>query len=202
MDRRKPPQNNEYRWNNLSDLGDFFDPETRATPPSLPPTRTESKTIDLRIFSSSRFERQTPWIATATEQGIMKFEIRAEVLLPGRFHLQISERVHTMHRVMLLGVLGLGLLWAEDASAQVYQAYYAPATVYYQPAPAAVTTYYAPTPQTVYYAPAPTVSYYAPPAVATTYYRPLLGGAITRTRYVYAPVTYSYPTTVTYYPAW
>jgi hypothetical protein len=111
-----------------------------------------------------------------------------------------------MKRVYMLTVLAIGLFWVDAAAAQVYQVYYAaPSTVYYQPAPQAVATYYAPAspaPQTVYYAPAPAVAYYAAPAVATTYYRPLLGGAITRTRYVYAPTTYAYPATVTYYPSW
>lgn len=107
-----------------------------------------------------------------------------------------------MNRVILFAILGIGLFWAEAATAQVYQTYYAPAAVYYQPAPVPVTTYYAPAPQAVYYAPAPTVTYYAPAPVTTTYYRPLVGGTITRTRYVYAPTTYAYPAAVTYYRAW
>jgi len=97
---------------------------------------------------------------------------------------------------------------AEPAGAQVYQTYYAgPATAYYAPAPvtayyapAPVTTCCAPAPVTAYYAPAPTVAYY-PTAVATTRYRPILGGTITRWRYVNRPA-YAYPATVAYYPAW
>jgi len=89
---------------------------------------------------------------------------------------------------------------AESADAQVYQVYY----------PAPVTTYYAPTPVAV--APAPTIAYYPttaypttayyPTAVATTRYRPLIGGTVTRWRYVNRPTTYVYPSTVAYYPAW
>jgi hypothetical protein len=37
--------------------------------------------------------------------------------------------------------------------------------------------------------------------VATTRYRPLIGGTVTRWRYVNQPV-YAYPTTTAYYPAW
>lgn len=66
------------------------------------------------------------------------------------------------------------------AQAQVYQVFY----------PAPVTTYYA-GPPTVYY----------PTAVPVTRYRPLLGGNITRWRYVYPATPYVAPT-VTYYPAW
>jgi hypothetical protein len=77
---------------------------------------------------------------------------------------------------------------ANQAQAQVYQVYY----------PAPVTTYYAPGPVTV--APAPTVAYY-PSVVPVTRYRPLIGGTVTRWRYVNQP-TYVYPSTVTYYPVW
>jgi hypothetical protein len=42
---------------------------------------------------------------------------------------------------------------------------------------------------------------YAPTAVATTRYRPLIGGNVTRWRYVNRP-TVVYPSTVAYYPAW
>jgi hypothetical protein len=74
---------------------------------------------------------------------------------------------------------------ASSAEAQVYQAYY-PAVPY--------TSYYAPAPATVYYSPAPA-------AVATTRYRPLIGGTVTRWRYVNQPAVV-YPSTVAYYPAW
>jgi len=89
---------------------------------------------------------------------------------------------------------------AECADAQVYQVYYpAPMTAYYAPTPVAV----APAPATVYYPTAayPTTAYY-PTAVATTRYRPLIGGTVTRWRYVNRPTTYVYPSTVAYYPAW
>jgi hypothetical protein len=104
--------------------------------------------------------------------------------------------VITMNRLLVAVVaLAIGLAAAESARAQVYRAYY-PA-----PAPVAVTSYYAPGP--VAYAPAPTTVYYpaAPAVVATTRYRPLIGGSITRWRYVNRPA-YVYPTTVAYYPAW
>jgi hypothetical protein len=81
---------------------------------------------------------------------------------------------------------------AQSGDAQVYQVYY----------PAPTTTYYQPAPVTTYYAPAPTTVYYSQP-VATTYYRrPLIGGTISGWRYNAAPVTYVYPSTVAYYPAW
>jgi len=112
---------------------------------------------------------------------------------------------------------------SQTALGQVYQVYYpTPTTVYYaSDSPAAccapVTTCYAPSccaptccaptccaPEatTAYYAPAPTTVYYAATPVVTTRYRPILGGTVTRTRYVYQPVTYGYPATVAYYPAW
>ena len=78
---------------------------------------------------------------------------------------------------------------ANSAEAQVYQAYYpAPVTAYYAPAP----VYSAPVP--VYSAPA--AVYYPPTVVATTRYRPLIGGTVTRWRYV------NPPTPVSYYRAW
>lgn len=85
--------------------------------------------------------------------------------------------------------LVLLLLAAQAADAQIYQTYYAPAPV---------TTYYAPAP--VAYAPAPAAAYY-PTAVPVTRYRPLIGGTVTRWRYVNQPA-YVYPTNVAYYPAW
>ena len=122
-----------------------------------------------------------------------------------------------MNRFGLMIVVTLALAASQTADAQVYQVYYAaPTTAYYQPAPV-TTAYYAPStvyyaappttayyaPATTYYAPVPTTTYYAPAApVVTTYYRPILGGTISRVRYNYAPVTYAYPTTVAYYPAW
>jgi hypothetical protein len=100
------------------------------------------------------------------------------------------------------------------AQAQVSQVVYygatpsvvSPTTVYYSPAP--TTAYYAPAPTTAYYAPAPVTTYYAPPTpvvaapvpVTTTYYRPLIGGTITRTRYVYPAVPYAAPVTTYYAP--
>ena len=102
-----------------------------------------------------------------------------------------------MNRVLVAFVVALAIGWAvaESAQAQVYRAYY-PA-----PAPVAVTSYYAPGP--VVYAPAPTTVYYpaAPAVVATTRYRPVIGGTVTRWRYVNRPA-YVYPTTVAYYPTW
>ena len=97
----------------------------------------------------------------------------------------------------LLGAfVALAVVWAaaESAKAQVYQVYYPAA------APVAVTSYYAPAPAPLMYAPAPTVAYY-PQAVATTRYRPLIGGTVTRWRYVNRPA-YVYPSTVAYYPAY
>ena len=66
--------------------------------------------------------------------------------------------------------------------------------------PAPVTTYYAPGPSPVVCAGARTI-YYGPAAVATTRYRPLIGGTVTRWRYVNRPAVV-YPTTMAYYPAW
>jgi hypothetical protein len=94
-----------------------------------------------------------------------------------------------MKRLLTAGfALALLLIAAQAADAQVYQVYYpaAPVTTYYAPAPVAV-------------APAATTVYY-PTAVPVTRYRPLLGGTVTRWRYVNQP-TYVYPTTA-YYPAW
>lgn len=90
--------------------------------------------------------------------------------------------------------LAVVVAFASSAEAQVYQVYYpgAPVTSYYAPAPVATTAYYAP---------APVTTYYAPTAVATTRYRPLIGGNVTRWRYVNRP-TVVYPSTVAYYPAW
>ena len=90
-------------------------------------------------------------------------------------------------RLSVLAAVVVVLAFAGSASAQVYQAYY----------PAPVTTYYAPGPGAV--APVPTVAYY-PTAVPVTRYRPIIGGTVTRWRYVNQP-TYVYPTTA-YYPAW
>jgi hypothetical protein len=118
--------------------------------------------------------------------------------------------------IMLL-VAGAISLTVATANAQVAQVvYYAPGpsllpplfpratTVYYSPvpttayyAPAPTTAYYGPTPVTAYYAPAPVVA--APVPVTTTYYRPLIGGTITRTRYIYPAVPYAAPVTTTYY---
>jgi hypothetical protein len=117
--------------------------------------------------------------------------------------------------IATLVVVGAMLLTAAAAQAQVsqvvyyggsptvYSAYYPQATpAYYSPAP--TTTYYAPT--TAYY-PAPSTAYYAaspivaaPVPVTTTYYRPLIGGTITRTRYVYPATTYAAPVTTYYAP--
>jgi hypothetical protein len=105
--------------------------------------------------------------------------------------------------------LAIVVAFASSAEAQVYQVYYpgTPVTSYYAPAPVAATSYYAPAPvaATTYYAPAPVAApvatYYAPTAVATTRYRPLIGGNVTRWRYVNRP-TVVYPSTVAYYPAW
>ena len=91
-------------------------------------------------------------------------------------------------RLSVLAAAVMVLAFAGSASAQFYQAYY----------PAPVTTYYAPGP--VVMAPAPTVAYY-PTAVPVTRYRPIIGGTVTRWRYVNQP-TYVYPTNVSYYPAW
>lgn len=90
-------------------------------------------------------------------------------------------------RLCVLAAAMIVLAFAGSASAQVYQVYY----------PAPVTTYYSPAPVL---APAPAVAYY-PTAVPVTRYRPLLGGTVTRWRYVDRPA-YVYPTTVSYYPAW
>jgi hypothetical protein len=117
----------------------------------------------------------------------------------------ITERVNLMNRLAVLVALTIALAAFQSAEAQVYQVYYAaPSTAYYQPAPV-TTTYYAPTttyysPATTYYTPSPT--YYYAPAAPVTYYRPILGGGITGWRYNYAPVTYAYPGTVTYYRGW
>jgi hypothetical protein len=89
-------------------------------------------------------------------------------------------------RLSILAAVAIALALAGSASAQVYQVYY----------PAPVTTYYAPGPVV---APAPAVAYY-PTAVPVTRYRPIIGGTVTRWRYVNQP-TYVYPTTA-YYPAW
>jgi hypothetical protein len=93
---------------------------------------------------------------------------------------------------LLTGVFAFGLLLAAArvADAQVYQVYYPSAPV------ATYSTYYAPAPVAV--APAATTVYY-PNAVPVTRYRPLLGGTVTRWRYVNQPVVY--PTTA-YYPVW
>jgi len=98
-----------------------------------------------------------------------------------------------MNRLLCASVAVAAVLAiADSAGAQVYQVYYpAPVTTYYAPAPVAVA------PGPVYY---PTTAYY-PTAVATTRYRPLIGGTVTRWRYVNQP-TYVYPTTTAYYPAW
>jgi hypothetical protein len=100
-----------------------------------------------------------------------------------------SIRVTQMNR-LLFGAAAVAMLLAvaQAADAQVYQ-------VYYPPTP--VTTYYAPAPVAV--APGPAVVY--PTAVPVTRYRPLLGGTVTRWRYVNRPA-YVYPSTVAYYPAW
>lgn len=90
-------------------------------------------------------------------------------------------------RLIVLAAAMVVLAFAGSASAQVYQVYY----------PAPVTTYYAPGPVAV--APAPAVAYY-PTAVPVTRYRPIIGGTVTRWRYVNQPA-YVYPTTA-YYPAW
>jgi hypothetical protein len=127
----------------------------------------------------------------------------------------VRERANAMTR-FIIPMVGAGALWLTSAlvHAQAQVVYYAPApvtvaavvprTVYYAPAP--TTTYYAPAPVTTYYAPAaaPVVSpapvVAAPVPVTTTYYRPLLGGTITRTRYVYPAVTYpAAAPAVTYY---
>jgi len=83
--------------------------------------------------------------------------------------------------------LALSLVAVQAADAQVYQVYYpaSPVRTYFAPAPVAV-------------APAATTVYY-PTAVPVTRYRPLIGGTVTRWRYVNQPVVY--PTTA-YYPAW
>ncbi len=81
-------------------------------------------------------------------------------------------------------------LAVQAADAQVYQVYYPSAPV------ATYSTYYGPA--SVAVAPGPAVAYY-PAAVPVTRYRPLLGGSVTRWRYVNQPVVY--PTTA-YYPVW
>jgi hypothetical protein len=97
-----------------------------------------------------------------------------------------------MNRLLCLVAVVAVLAIAESAHAQVYRAYY----------PAPITTYYAPGPVAVAPGPAYTTYYPAyPAAVATTRYRPLIGGSITRWRYVNQPA-YVYPSTVSYYPAW
>ena len=121
--------------------------------------------------------------------------------------------------ILFFAVVAIAMMTAA-AHAQVAQVVYygsnpallpQPTTVYYSPAP--TTAYYAPAPTTAYYAPAPVTSYYAPAPVmaapvgvvaapvpvTTTYYRPLIGGTITRTRYVYPAVPYAAPVTTTYY---
>jgi hypothetical protein len=110
-----------------------------------------------------------------------------------------------MNRFLSALVVVAAVSIATQAQAQVYQVYYpAPVATYYAPAPVAVApapVAVAPAPVAV--APAPVTVYYPsyPTAVATTRYRPLLGGTITRWRYVDRP-TYVYPSTVAYYPAW
>lgn len=90
-------------------------------------------------------------------------------------------------RLIALAALAVAVAFAGSARAQVYRVYYpAPATTYYAPAPVVAA--------------APTVAYY-PTAVPVTRYRPLIGGTVTRWRYVDRPA-YVYPTTVSYYPAW
>jgi hypothetical protein len=114
-----------------------------------------------------------------------------------------------MRRSFLLVALGAFLLATSAAYGQVSQVvYYGAAPTYYPTLlPRATTVYYSPAPTTAYYASAPVTAYYAPaPVVAapvpvtTTYYRPLIGGTITRTRYVYPAVPYAAPVTTTYYP--
>jgi hypothetical protein len=116
--------------------------------------------------------------------------------------------------ILLVAMIAISLTTA-TARAQVAQVvYYAPSpvtvsplptTAYYAPAP--TTAYYAPAPTTAYYAPTPVTSYYAPARVVaapvpvtTTYYRPLIGGTITRTRYVYPAVPFAAPVTTYYAP--
>lgn len=101
----------------------------------------------------------------------------------------------------LIAVIGS----ASHAQGQVYQVFYpSTSTVYYQPAVPPATTAYYPAPRTVVYsAPAVSVPVASVAVAPVTYYRPLLGGTVSGWRYVYAPVTYSYPvSTVAYYPAW
>lgn len=96
-----------------------------------------------------------------------------------------------MKRLLCIAfAFGLRLAVVQAADAQVYQVYYPAAPV------ATYSTYYAPAPVAV--APAATTVYY-PTAVPATRYRPLLGGSVTRWRYVNQPV--AYPTTA-YYPMW
>ena len=81
--------------------------------------------------------------------------------------------------------VAIGLLSQQESSAQ-YVTYYSPVVA--APAPAPVVVY---RPAPVY--PAPVVyrvarPVVAPVAVTRTRWRPLLGGAVTRTRVGYAPV--------------
>jgi hypothetical protein len=112
-----------------------------------------------------------------------------------------------MTRFFMLVAAAVVYFAGATANAQVSQVVYygatpvavAPrATTVYYAAP--TTAYYAPAATTAYYAPTPVTTYYQPAAVpvTTTYYRPLIGGTITRTRYVYPAVPYAAPT-VTYY---
>jgi hypothetical protein len=112
-----------------------------------------------------------------------------------------------MARISMLVAAAVVCFCAATANAQVSQVvYYGAAPVVVAPQPttayyaAPTTTFYAPAATTAYYAPAPVTTFAQPVAVpvTATRYRPLIGGTITRTRYVYPAVTYGAPA-VTYY---
>jgi len=86
--------------------------------------------------------------------------------------------------VMLLVALAFCLGAGTEVQAQVpYVSFYQPVVVYR--APVAVV------PRAVYYTPAPAPVVYQPTARVRTRYRPILGRAVTRVRYGYAPAYYA-----------